>query len=349
MTASMQAAVFRSPNAIQDSGDLVDLVEKDLPRCTDPRDVVIRVIASGVCQTDLHLIDGHDVAGVRPFVGMTLGHESAGVVVEVGAGVNEVAVGDFVLCYPFVPLTLDGTAGSEPPEDGGARHTPGISHDGGFATYLRTDERCLVQVPDEDSCRTLVSLTDAGLAAFNGVESVVQHCGVDRAVVIIGLGGLGHLGVQFARALGVRNLLAIEPRPEPRRWATELGFAHVFESAEDARVFVDTHQLDIGGVVDYVGHTSTAAFGIDLLGFRGIYAAVGVGGDISISVTELVERGLRIHGAFVGSLDQLRACVDLCLEYDIRPLNRDYALSDINQALDDLRHGRFLGRAVVHP
>ncbi len=349
MTESMLAAVFRNSNGIDEGGLLVDLVEKDVPRCSGPRDVVIRVLASGVCQTDLHLIDGHDVAGVKPFVGMVLGHESAGVVIEVGADVDSVQVGEYVLCYPFVPLDVEGSAGSAPPKKGVARRTPGISHDGGFATFLLTDERCLVGVPNEESCRSLVSMTDAGLAAFNAVDSVVKHLGVQRPVVIIGLGGLGHLGIQFARALGVTTIFAIEPRLEPRQWATGTGFPHVFESVDECQEFVRTNEFEIGGVIDFVGATSTASFGIDILGFEGIYAAVGVGGEISISVAEVVERGLSIRGAFVGSFEQLRSCVNLCLAHNIRPIHREYPLSDINQALADLREGRFLGRAVVHP
>lgn len=349
MTASMQAAVFRDPESVHVDGLLLNVVDKEAPRCTGSRDVVIRVLASGVCQTDLHLIDGHDVAGVKPFAGMTLGHESAGVVHEVGSNVSSVQVGDYVLCYPFVPRDAEGPAGSRPPEDGGQRRTPGISHDGGFATFLLTDERCLVPVPDEDSCRSLVALTDAGLAAFNGVDTVVKHVGASRTVVVIGLGGLGHLGIQFARALGVDNVVAVEPRAEVRVWASGIGFEHVYESTDEVRDVVGRTHLDVGGVVDFVGSTSTASFGIDVLGFQGIYSAVGVGGDISVSVTDVVERGICIQGAFVGSFEQLRSCVDLCLAHDIRPLNREYPLSEINQALADLRAGRFLGRAVVHP
>lgn len=347
MSTVMRAAVFRGAEAT--SGAFLDVVDKPVPRCEGARDVVIRVLAAGVCQTDLHLIDGHGVAGVTPFVGMALGHESAGVVAEIGSAVVDFQVGDHVLCYPFVPEDDISAATSSPPADGQPRRSPGISHDGGFAQYLVTDERCLVRVPDADACRSLVALTDAGLAAFNGVDAVVGHDGMDRAVVVIGIGGLGHLGIQFARALGVSTVIVVEPRPEVRQWAAEMGFTRTYASVDEARSAISADDLEIGGVVDFVGSDQTAAFGIDVLGFQGMYSAVGVGGRVSLSITDLVERGLRIHGAFVGSFEQLRECVELCLEHGIRPLTHGYSLDDVNQALADLRAGRFLGRAVVHP
>lgn len=352
MTSQMSAAVFAralsEAPATDDPLPSLALVRKESPRCAGPHDVVIRVVAAGLCQTDLHLIDGNGVAGVRPFVGMALGHENAGEVVEVGAAVRDVRVGDYVLCYPFVPVG-DEQVGSAPPANGQARRTPGISHDGGFATFLLTDERCLVRVPDESSCRALVALTDAGLAAFNAVERVSAHVGKDSPVVIIGLGGLGHLGIQFARALGLVDVRAIEPREAPREWARRIGIEIVYESVDQARSDLHVQERAVGGVVDFVGSTETSAFGVEVLGFAGIYVAVGVGGELQVSVADIVERGLTIQGAFVGSLAQLRACVDVCQEAGIQPLIHEYALTDINQAIVDLRNGHLLGRAVVNP
>jgi len=338
MSQGMSAAVFP---------DLA-LVNKAIPRCSGPHDVVIKVLAAGVCQTDLHLIDGNDVAGVRPFTGMTLGHENAGEVVEVGSQVQEVRVGDHVLCYPFVPLTEE-PADSAPPSNGQARRTPGISHDGGFASYLLTDERCLVRVPDAATCRALVALTDAGLAAFNGVQLVTNHVRPDSTVLTVGLGGLGHLGVQFAKAMGLSRVRAIEPRPAPREWAHGIGIECVYESVEQARVDLLAEERTVSGVVDFVGSDDTATFGVEVLDFGGIYVAVGVGGRLSLSVTDIVERGLTVQGAFVGSLEHLRACVDLCRKADIRPLTHEYPLAHINRAVSDLRDGQLLGRAVVNP
>lgn len=349
MSTSMRAAVFRDAKVTFPDDAFLDLVDKPIPVCVGSRDVVIRVLAAGVCQTDLHLIDGHGVAGVTPFAGMALGHESAGVITEIGTAVRDFHVGDHVLCYPFVPTDDASAATSLPPAEGRPRRSPGISHDGGFAEYLLTDERCLVRVPDADACRSLVALTDAGLAAFNGVDSVVRHVGLDRPVVVIGIGGLGHLGVQFARALGVATVMVVEPRAVAREWATDMGFSRIYASVDEARAAVDADGLQVGGVVDFVGSDETATFGIDVLAFQGMYAGVGVGGRVELSITDLVERGLRIQGAFVGSFEQLQACVELCLAHGIRPLVKEYSLEDINQALADLREGRFLGRAVVHP
>ena len=353
MNGTMRAAVFRDrrgdKRVAPEREMSLSLVDKEIPQCIGAHDVVIRVLAAGLCQTDVHLIDGNAVAGVRPFDGMTLGHESGGVVVEVGPTVRSVSVGDFVLCYPFIPADESGAAGSRPPAEGKPRITPGISQDGGFAEYLLTDERCLVGVPDEATCRDFVALTDAGLAAFNAVERVVRHVSADSPVVIIGLGGLGHLGVQFALAMGLRRVFAIEPRDTVRLWASQLPIEAIFESVQGAAAELHRQGIQVGGVIDFVGSTDTADFAIEVLGFQGIYVATGVGGRLELPIAEVVERELTIQGAFVGTIEQLRNCIDLSLQANIRPLTRNYELTEVNQAISDLVGGRVLGRAVVNP
>lgn len=347
--ATMQAAVFRGEAIAEIDADVLALTTKPTPVCSRPTDVVIKVEAAGICQTDIHLIKGHDVAGVRPFSGMVLGHENAGRVVSVGSGVSTVKVGDYVLCYPFVPVDEASLATSRPPAEGEDRRTPGISHDGGFAEYMLTDERCTVPVPDEASCRSLVALTDAGLAAFNAVHAVVDHVEADVPVVVIGIGGLGHLAIQFARALGLSQILIVEPRSQPRAWAQEVGFTRAYACVDDACEQISHEGLSIGGVIDFVGSNATAAFAMDVLAFGGMYSVVGVGGELHVPISSLVERAIRVQGHFVGSMEQLRACVALCLDNDIHPMTREYPLQEINQALVDLDTGQFLGRAVVHP
>jgi D-arabinose 1-dehydrogenase-like Zn-dependent alcohol dehydrogenase len=347
--ATMHAAVFRGEAIAAIDADVLALTTKQAPTCTQPTDVVIKVEAAGICQTDIHLIKGHDVAGVYPFPGMILGHENAGKVVSIGSGVSTVQVGDYVLCYPFVPSDEASAATSQPPSGGEDRRTPGISHDGGFAEYMLTDERCLVPVPDEASCRSLVALTDAGLAAFNGVQSVVEKVQADAPVVVVGIGGLGHLGIQFARAMGLSQIFIVEPRRQPRAWAQEIGLTRSYASVDDAAEAIAQEGVSIAAVIDFVGSSITAKFAMDVLAFGGMYSVIGVGGELLVPTSVLVERALTVQGHFVGSMEQLEACVALCLKHDIRPIVREYPLHDINQALVDLDTGQFLGRAVVHP
>jgi NAD+-dependent secondary alcohol dehydrogenase Adh1 len=323
------------------SEHLLRLEERERPRATGPFDVVVEVAAAGVCRTDLHLMTG-EMPAPCPLI---LGHENAGVVHEVGALVRSVSVGDTVLCYPFLSSGL--SAAERDGLDTGApdRVTPGITADGGYAEYLLTHERSMVKVPAQTDLAAVATLTDAGLAAYRGAKRAASTLRANDHVVVFGIGGLGHLGVQILRALSPAQVIAVDTNPAALELARECG-AHETLTPDEAAA---SHHARARAVVDYVGSDATARLGLDLLGFGGSYYAVGVGGTLQLPIARLVEGEYSIEGVFVGTYSDLLEVSALCLAGRVRPRYTVYPLEDANQALLDLEAGRIIGRAVLVP
>ena len=317
------------------------LDEVPTPSAVEPGDVVVRIAAAGVCRTDLHLMTG-EMAGPVPLV---LGHENAGWVHEVGSGVTTVAVGDPVLCFPFITGGLSRAERSGLETADPDRRTPGITVDGGYGEYLLTNERAMLKVPADADLAQLATLTDAGLAAYRAARKAAKLLRPGDRAMVIGVGGLGHLGVQILRALSPASIIAVDTSEAARALAVECGADHAV--APDGLA-------DLGGsgfraCLDFVGSDATAAMGIDLLEFAGCYLAVGVGGSLSLPLAALVEGERRIEGVYVGTYRDLVEVTELVVSGAVTPRVVRYPLHDANRALEDLAAGRILGRAVLEP
>ncbi len=319
-------------------GQLVEMGEMPRPEPAGPHDVVVRVSGAGVCRTELHILRG-EIPVELPHV---LGHENAGYVEAVGEDVRSVAVGDPVLCYPFV---ADGL--SEAERDGNDqwapdRVTPGIDAPGGFAHYLLSSERAMVKLPRSVDPTDLAPLTDAGLAAYRACAKLDLNPGA--TVVVLGVGGLGHLAVQILSAISVAEVVAVDLRPQAQALATECG-ATAALPPEELPAFLGSGKPS--AVLDFVGSDQTAATGIGLLGFGGHYVAVGVGGEVRAPIFDLVGNELKIEGVYVGSYRDLVEVTALALAGKVATRVTRYPLEEADQALRDLAAGRILGRAVL--
>lgn len=314
--------------------------ERPDPVVTDPHDVVVRIVAAGVCRTDLHLLTGVMEAPL-PHV---LGHENAGRVHAVGSGVTSVAVGDDVICYPFITSGLDHDerAGRHTRTEG--RRTPGLNVDGGYAEYLLTSERSVLRVPFGADLAAMATLTDAGLAAQRACMRAATVLGAGDHAVVIGIGGLGHLAIQILRALTPATILAVDPSPAARELGLEVG-AHEVRDPGDLAAWSSCARV----VIDLVGSTASLTTSRGLLEFGATYLAVGIGGMLEMPLAELVERELSLAGIFVGTFEDLRRVTALARSGRLVPRVQRYALADANRALHDLAAGRVRGRAVLEP
>jgi NAD+-dependent secondary alcohol dehydrogenase Adh1 len=336
----MRAMVMRAVSPTLPDAPLT-LDDLPQPRAVRPFDVVVRVAAAGVCRTDIHLATG-ELPSQTPIV---LGHENAGWVHEIGSEVTRVAVGDAVICYPFV------SDGLSVPERSGLdtcaphRRTPGITVDGGYAEYLLTNERSMLPVHPDADLAALAVLTDAGLAAYRACKRAASILRPGDTAVVIGVGGLGHLAIQIVRALSPATIVAVDTNPAARELALGCGADRAVTSDELAT------SLPAGAraVLDFVGVDATAASGIAALEFGGTYIAVGVGGTVTLPLTELVEGEKRIEGVYVGTYTDLLEVTELALAGRVRPHVVRYPLEAANEALHDLAAGRVLGRAVLTP
>lgn len=316
----------------------LDLVELPDPVPAGPHDVVVRVSGAGVCRTELHLLSG-EIPVELPHV---LGHETAGHVAAIGDRVTTVAVGDPVLCYPFLAGGLSGPERRGLDSDAPNRITPGIDAPGGFAEFVLSHERAMVPLPPGTDPAPLAPLTDAGLAAYRACAKTRLRPG-DTAVVL-GVGGLGHLAIQILRALSAARIVAVDPRPEAQALTRECG-------ADEVIATEDLASLDgAAAVLDFVGSDESLQSGLAALGFGGHLLAVGVaGGSLSVPVFDLVTTERRIEGVYVGTYQDQVEVTRLALDGAVVPRIERYPLDEAERALRDLAAGAIVGRAILVP
>ncbi|HEY6055977.1 MAG TPA: NAD(P)-dependent alcohol dehydrogenase [Gaiellaceae bacterium] len=325
----------------------LELVERPEPEPAGPRDVIVRVGGAGVCATDLHAIDGlMEPAGVRP--GVVLGHENAGWVHAVGAGVTAAAVGDPVLVYPpyacglCVPCRRGLDMHCE-------RHSfTGLDRDGGFAEYVLVDERSLVPLPPGVEPAEVAPHADAGLTAYHAVRKLAPHLVPGTTAAVIGVGGVGHIALQLLRTLGAGAVVAVETDERRQALARELGADEVVATPDEAREATGGAGIDV--VLDCVGTDETHAGGLAMLVRRGgVYSIVGYGGTVSAPSAALVVGEATVAGNLVGSWIDLWEVLQLHARGAVVLKTETHPLEDVNAVLDRLRAGEITGRAVLVP
>jgi NAD+-dependent secondary alcohol dehydrogenase Adh1 len=324
--------------------------EVDQPDLRGDDDVLIRVGGAGVCRTDLHVIDGWfaDVMPVEPpFI---LGHETAGWVEATGKHVTNMAVGDPVIVHPL--RTCGACWGCRRGEDMycTASSFPGVNADGGYAEYLRVPSRSLLVLPPDVHPAAVAPHADAGLTAYRAVRKAAALLQPGQAVAVLGVGGLGHIGIQLLRAMTPARILAVDTSPTGRALAAELGADGVF-GPEDA---VEGIQGATGGVgvdivLDFVGEHGTPGVAINIVRQGGTYLVVGYGGELDIPTMQLVLKEVTIAGNLVGNHGDLEHLMALVSAGGVELRTTVYSLDDAPRALDDLDNGRVVGRAVLTP
>jgi D-arabinose 1-dehydrogenase-like Zn-dependent alcohol dehydrogenase len=264
---------------------------------------------------------------------------------EIGAEVTSVSVGDPVICFPFISGGLSAAERAGLDTHAPDRSTPGITVDGGYAEYLLTNERAMLGVGADADLAQLCTLTDAGLAAYRACKRAASLLRPGDRVVVLGVGGLGHLAVQILRSMAAADVIAVDPSEAARELGRECG-AHVVVAPDEVAAVVPD---GVRAVLDFVGTDATAALGVSLLEFGGTFLAVGVGGSINLPLAALVEGEKHLEGVFVGTYTDLREVVALVQSGRLVPRVVPYRLEQANEALHDLAAGRVVGRAVLIP
>src|SRR4051794_10458188 len=184
--------------------------EIDEPKILGPWDVIVKVGAAGLCRTDLHIQEGQWAEKSQVVLPYIPGHENAGWIEEVGAGVTNVEVGDTVIVHPFISCGL-----CRPCRRGDDMHCvngafPGIDRDGGFAEPLQTSARSVVKLDPSLEPASIAALADAGLTAIHAVKKAIDVLGPGTKAVVIGAGGLGHIGIQCLKALTATEIVVVD-------------------------------------------------------------------------------------------------------------------------------------------
>ncbi len=343
MAEMMQAARYHGPGA----GLVLEAVAVPEP---GPEEAVVRVAAAGVCHTELQFLAGTLNLGVAP---LTLGHEIAGEVAAVGHAVREVTVGDRVVVYYYAPCGACRwcASGHENLCPNTAAQV-GFTSDGGFAPYVRVAARNLVPVPETlplDEAATVGCSVATALHALRAVADVR----LGDTVVVYGVGAVGFALVQLARLAGAR-VIAVGRTPEKLALARELG-ADAVVSARATDPVAAVLDLTAGEGADVVfegvASAETMDHAVRMLRRRGRLVFVGYGADrFAVNPLLLVLREAQVLGAVGNTLEELREAVALAASGRVRAIvGERVPLEQVSAALEALRAGRVVGRAVVLP
>lgn len=345
--------------SLVDYGAALQATEAEAPAPTGT-EVLIRVSHCGVCHSDVHLQDGYFELGggrqldVRPGreLPFTLGHEIAGEVAAVGPEAADVAVGERYAVYPWIGCGACGLCARGDEHLCNAPRALGITVDGGYASEaLVPHPRYLLGVEGIDP-QLAGSYMCSGLTAYSALRKAAAH-GPSGPVVIVGLGGVGMMGLQFARAMSEADIFGADIDPAKCEAALELGAAAAFDPAEEGirRTVMKATGGGAVAAIDFVGTESSIGFAQSVVAKGGIVVVVGLmGGTFSLPAAMFPLRALTVTGSYVGSLDEAREMLDLVRAGKVAPIPVELRpLEEANRSLDDLREGRVLGRVVLTP
>ncbi len=340
----MKAALMREYRAP------LELVEKPEPEPDGARSVVVKVGGAGVCATDLHAIDGlMEVAGVS--VPLVLGHENAGWVHAVGDDVTAAAVGDPVLLYPPYSCGLCVSCRRGIDMHCERHRFTGLTHDGGFAEYVRVDERSLVPLPPGTDPAAVAPHADAGITAYHAVKKLVPRLTPGTTAAVIGVGGVGHIALQLIGVLGASKVIAVDTDERRRALARELAADEILgeqsDPADAVREATNGRGADV--VLDFVGTDETHAAGLAMVAPGGVYSVIGYGGTIAHPSVLMIATETSIWGNLVGSWTDLWELVQLHAHGEVMLRSETFPLDQVNEVLDTLRAGDITGRAVLVP
>jgi NAD+-dependent secondary alcohol dehydrogenase Adh1 len=329
----------------------LQLTEIPEPQVSGPLDVIVRIGGAGVCRTDLHILEGQwaEKSGVElPY---TIGHENAGWVHAVGDAVTNVQIGDKVILHPLITCGLCRACRSGDDVHCESSGFPGIDTDGGYAEYLRTTARSVVRIDDALEPADVAALADAGLTAYHAAAKAARALRPGNVCVIIGAGGLGHIGIQVMKAISAATLVVVDSNPAAVQLAVEIGADQgiVADGTQIAQVLELTGGAGAEAVVDFVGEGGATADGVAMLRRAGNYYVVGYGENIDVPTIDVISTEINFIGNLVGSYNDLQDLMVLAAQGKVALHTTKYALDEFQQAIDDLDRGLVRGRAILIP
>jgi propanol-preferring alcohol dehydrogenase len=338
MAKMMKAAVvreFKKPLSID---------EVPVPE-VGPGQILVRIEACGVCHTDLHAVDGD--WPVKPSPPFIPGHEGVGSVAAVGSGVTAVKEGDRV-GVPWLHTACGHCrhclASWETLCDG--QQNTGYSVNGGFAEYVLADPDYVGHLPAGLRWEEAAPILCAGVTVYKGLKETDTKPG--DTVVISGIGGLGHVAVQYAKAMGL-DVIAVDITDEKLELATKMGASAVI-NAKNADPVAEVHKLCGGAQGVLVTAVSPAAFrqGLGMLAKRGTMSLVGLPpGSFELDIFDTVLTRKTIRGSIVGTRLDLAECLQFAGDGKVKVHYSTERLEDINDIFGRMRQNKIDGRVVM--
>ena len=335
---TMQAAV------VKEFGKDLSVGDVPVPQ-PGVRQVLVKLVTSGVCHTDLHAAEGD--WPVKPSPPFIPGHEGVGEVVALGEGVKSLKIGDMVGCAWLFSACgkcqFCSTGWETLCEE---QENAGYSVDGSFGEYMVMDARYAVRIPAGADLVEVAPILCAGVTVYKGLKMTEARPG--QWVVISGIGGLGHIAVQYAVAMGLR-VAAVDIADDKLALAKKHG-AELLVNAltEDPVEVVQRVTGGAHGVLVTAVHPSAFGQSIHMarrgatIVFNGLPA-----GDFPASIFEIVLKGLTVRGSIVGTRQDMREALDFYSRGEIHPTISTRGLGDINAIFDEMKQGKIDGRVVI--
>ena len=320
-----------------------------------PGEVLLKVAGAGACHSDLHLMEWPE--GAMDFdLPFTLGHENAGWVEAVGAGVDGLAEGDAVAVYgPWGCGRCRACRSSaenycERQAEIGA-FGGGLGRDGGMAEYMLVpDPRLLLPLGDLDP-RDAAPLSDAALTPYHAVKRSLNLLVPGSTAVVIGVGGLGHMAVQILRALSPARVIAVDTSAQKLRLARDVGAEEAVMAGEGAAKAINEVTGGRGAelVIDMVGSDDTLALSAQLVRFESHLTVVGLAGGTFQFGFGALPFECQLTIPYWGSAVELMEVLDLARAGKIRAHVERFPLDRVDDAYEKMRNGNLDGRAVICP
>jgi len=321
------------------------------PEASGPNDVIVRVGGAGLCRTDLHIIDGWFADAIPAELPVVLGHENAGWIHAVGPAVEHLAVGDPVICHPNLTCGIcSACRAGDDMRCAAGPNLPGLMCAGGMAELFKTNARAIVKLGTGARPAEVAALADGGLAAFHAVKKAVPALGPGSFAVAVGAGGLGHIGIQCLKAMTPAPVIAVDTSEDALKLALDCGADHVV--AADGQQQEQIREITGPGadaVFDFVGEDNTISDSVGMLRPRSTYYLVGYGGTVMLPTMQLVLGEISVVGNLIGTHADLADLVALNGQGKVKLQSSHYPLEVAGDAIDDLRHGRIRGRAILVP
>ncbi|RYJ36860.1 alcohol dehydrogenase [Flavobacterium anhuiense] len=335
---TMKAAVVR------EFGSLLKIEEVEVKR-PGRNEILVKVIASGVCHTDLHAVEGD--WPVKPKMPLIPGHEAVGYVAAVGPDVKNVKEGDAV----GVPWLYSACGGCDHCITGWetlceSQQNGGYSVDGGFAEFVIADARYVGILPSNVNFIEMAPILCAGVTVYKGLKETEVKPG--EWVAISGIGGLGHVAVQYAKAMGM-NVVAIDIGDDKLELAKKLGADLVVNAKnQNPGEFL---KKEVGGMHGaLVTAVSPIAFkqGLETLRRKGTMALNGLPpGNFDLSIFDTVLNRITIRGSIVGTRKDMKEAIEFAVDGKVKATVTPTRLEDINNVFDKMKKGEIEGRVVL--
>jgi NAD+-dependent secondary alcohol dehydrogenase Adh1 len=321
------------------------------PKISGPLDVAVKIGGAGVCRTDLHIIEGQWDEAMHTPLPYTLGHENAGWVHEVGPAVTNVAVGDTVILHPTPTCGLCRACRAGDDMHCVKSSFPGLSTDGGMAEYLLTSARACVKLDPRTKPQDVAALADAGITAYHAVRKAIPLLYPGTTCVVIGAGGLGHIGIQCLAALTATRIIVVDRNPDALKLAEQLGAQHtvVADGGQVGAVNDLTGGSGAEVVLDFVAEQGAEADGWNMTARAGSYFVIGYGGTLRIPTLAVISTERNVIGNIVGTYNDLAELMALAQSGKVTLHTRTYPLDAAAEAFADLDAGRVRGRAILVP